>query len=234
MAPRGLREALAGGLSDALRTQRALTLSARSVVRGARAKAVKVTIEPLHEPAALRGTVMIAFADVATSRGDKAPGKRPTGLAARCARCEEELRGTLEELRAVREEAQTTHEELKSANEELQSTNEELQSTNEELTTSKEEMQSMNEELQTLNSQLQAKLEDLSRTSSDMKNLLDSTGIAVLFLDEALNVRRYTPQAATLIKLIPGDVGRPLANLASDGVSVARRRCARGAAHAGL
>jgi len=86
---------------------------------------------------------------------------------------------------------------------------------NEELTTSKEEMQSMNEELQTLNSELQAKVDQLSRTGSDMKNLLDSTEIAVLFLDDALNVRRFTPQAAKLIKLIPGDVGRPLADLAS-------------------
>lgn len=73
----------------------------------------------------------------------------------------------------------------------------------------------MNEELQTLNAELQAKVDDLSRASNDMKNLLDSTAIAVLFLDEALNVRRFTPQAATLIKLIPGDVGRPLADLAT-------------------
>ena len=77
-------------------------------------------------------------------------------------------------------------------------------------------MQSMNEELQTLNHELQAKVDELSRTSNDMKNLLDSTEIAILFLDEALNVRRFTPKAATLIKLIPGDVGRPLADLASD------------------
>jgi two-component system CheB/CheR fusion protein len=116
----------------------------------------------------------------------------------------------------LREEGQTTQEELKSANEELQSTNEELQSTNEELTTSKEEMQSMNEELQTLNSELETKVDDLSRASNDMKNLLDSTAIAVVFLDEALRVRRFTPQAATLIKLLPADVGRPLADLVSD------------------
>lgn len=73
----------------------------------------------------------------------------------------------------------------------------------------------MNEELQTLNAELQAKVDDLSRASNDMKNLLDSTGIAVLFLDDALHVRRFTPQAATLIKLIPGDIGRPLGDLAT-------------------
>ena len=117
---------------------------------------------------------------------------------------------------ATHEEMQTSQEELRSANEELQSTNEELQSTNEELMTSKEEMQSMNEELQTLNNELQAKLDELSRASNDMKNLLDSTDIATLFLDNDLNVRRFTPQAAKIIKLIQADVGRPITDLASE------------------
>src|SRR6187551_1123444 len=111
---------------------------------------------------------------------------------------------------------QTTQEELRSTNEEQQSTNEELQSTNEELTTSKEEMQSLNEELQTVNAELQAKVDELSRSNNDMKNLLNSTDIATLFLDNALNVRRFTTQATKIIKLIPGDVGRPITDLASD------------------
>jgi two-component system CheB/CheR fusion protein len=111
---------------------------------------------------------------------------------------------------------QTTQEELKSTNEELQSTNEELQSTNEELTTSKEEMQSMNEELQTVNHELQAKVAELSRASNDMKNLLNSTEIATLFLDDRLNVRRFTAQTTRIIKLIPGDMGRPIADIVTD------------------
>src|SRR6185436_8634983 len=114
------------------------------------------------------------------------------------------------------EEMQTSQEELRSTNEEQQSTNEELQSTNEELTTSKEELQSLNEELQTVNHELQAKVDELSRTNNDMKNLLNSTDIATLFLDNDLNVRRFTTQAAKIIKLIPGDVGRPITDLASD------------------
>jgi two-component system CheB/CheR fusion protein len=82
-----------------------------------------------------------------------------------------------------------------------------MQSTNEELTTSKEEMQSMNEELQTVNTELQAKVDELSHASNDMKNLLDSTDIATLFLDKELNVRRFTPQATKIIKLIAADAG---------------------------
>jgi two-component system CheB/CheR fusion protein len=110
---------------------------------------------------------------------------------------------------------QTSQEELKSTNEELQSTNEELQSTNEELTTSKEEMQSLNEELQTVNAELQSKVDDFSRVNNDMKNLLNSTDIATLFLDKELNIRRFTNQATKIFKLIKSDIGRPFTDLTS-------------------
>jgi transcriptional regulator with PAS, ATPase and Fis domain len=125
------------------------------------------------------------------------------------------LRHTREELQVLREEMQTTGEELKSSNEELQSANEELQSMNEELTTSKEEMQAMNEELQVVNQDLMLKLQDLSRTNNDMKNLLSSTDIATLFLDNDLNVRWFAPQTAEIIHLIASDIGRPITDLVS-------------------
>jgi two-component system CheB/CheR fusion protein len=35
-------------------------------------------------------------------------------------------------------------------------------------------------------------------------------------LDKDLNVRRFTPQATKIIKLIPADAGRPITDLASD------------------
>ena len=74
----------------------------------------------------------------------------------------------------------------------------------------------MNEELQTINAELQTKVEEFLRTSNDMRNLLDSTDIATLFLDKDLNVRRFTPQATKIIKLIPADAGRPITDLASE------------------
>ena len=47
-----------------------------------------------------------------------------------------------------------------------------------------------------------------------MKNLLNSTDIATLFLDGELNVRRFTTPTAKIIKLIPSDVGRPITDIA--------------------
>jgi PAS domain S-box-containing protein len=135
---------------------------------------------------------------------------------ARNGELEQGLRQAQEELQSLKEEMQTSQEELKSTNEELQSTNEELQSTNEELNTSKEEMQSLNEELQTVNTELQSKIEDLMRANNDMKNLLNSTDIAIVFLDDRLNLRRFTKQATNIIKLISSDVGRPVTDIASE------------------
>ncbi len=76
-------------------------------------------------------------------------------------------------------------------------------------------MQSLNEELQTVNAELQGRLDELSLANNDTKNLLNSTEVATLFLDKELNIRRYTSEATKIIKLIPGDVGRSITDLAS-------------------
>ncbi len=128
---------------------------------------------------------------------------------------EQELLYTRENLQATIIGTQASNEELKSTNEELQSTNEELQSTNEELETSKEELQSVNEEIVTVNAELQAKIEQLTDIQNDMKNLLDSTSIGTIFLDENLAIKRFTREAARVFRLVPPDAGRPLADIKS-------------------
>jgi len=127
-----------------------------------------------------------------------------------------------QELWAQEEYLQTTNEEFKSTNEEMQSVNEELQSTNEELQTSREEMQSINEELATVNYELQTKVADLSRANNDINNLLAGTGIATIFLDNELRILRFTPNAAGIINLIEGDMGRPLDHMVSNLVGYER------------
>jgi two-component system CheB/CheR fusion protein len=218
MARDGLRYELAGAFQKVLRQKGRVALHGLKVGTNGGEQCVEVTVQRLEEPGPLQGLVMIVFTDVAAPVAARAAVRLPKAHArnARMGELEQELLQVRAEARATREEMQTSQEELRSANEELQSTNEELQSTNEELTTSKEEMQSMNEELQTLNTELQAKVDELSRASNDMKNLLDSTDIATLFLDKDLNVRRFTPQATKIIKLIPADAGRPITDLVSD------------------
>ncbi len=118
-------------------------------------------------------------------------------------------------LQTTIEEMETANEELKSTNEELQSTNEELQSTNEELETSKEEMQSLNEETTTVNAELQSRIDELVAANDDIKNLLDATEIASIFLDIELKIRRYTPKATELFHLTASDIGRPIMHFAT-------------------
>jgi len=219
MAREGLRLELAGAFQKALRQKDTVTLRGLKIGTNGGQQCVDLTVRRLDEPEPLRGLVMIVFTDVAAPVETKGPDglrKTPARSVTRLAELEQEFQRARAEARAMREEMQTSQEELRSANEELQSANEELQSTNEELTTSKEEMQSMNEELQTLNAELQAKVDELSQASNDMKNLLESTDIATLFLDKELHVRRFTTPATKIIKLIPGDVGRPITDLASD------------------
>ena len=218
MAREGLRYELSTAFQKALQQKETVTLPGLKVGTNGGAQHVDVTIQQLADSGALQGLVMIVFNEVAAPTVAQPAGRLPRQQArsARLAEVEQELMRVRAEARATHEEMQTSQEESRSANEELQSTNEELQSTNEELTTSKEEMQSLNEELQTVNAELQAKVDELSRTSNDMKNLLDSTDIATLFLDKDLNVRRFTPQATKIIKLIAADAGRPITDLATD------------------
>lgn len=81
---------------------------------------------------------------------------------------------------------------------------------------SREELKSANEELQTINYELQVKMAELSQANDDMRNLLNSTDIATLFLDDELKVRRFTTPTTRIIKLIPSDTGRPITDLVTE------------------
>ncbi len=218
MIREGLRYELAGAFPKALRQKEIVALHGLKVATTNGEQFVNVTIQQLEEPGPLQGLVMIVFTDVPAPVQIHATGRTPKSAvhSPRLLALQRELQAAREEARLRRDEMQISQEELRSSNEEMQSTNEELQSTNEELTTSKEEMQSLNEELQTVNTELQSKLDELSRSNNDMKNLLNSTDIATLFLDNKLNVRRFTTQTTKIIKLIASDVGRPITDLASE------------------
>jgi two-component system, chemotaxis family, CheB/CheR fusion protein len=212
MARPGIRVQLAAAMRQALQEKKAIELRGLRLEEDA-TSSLDMTVQSLREPPGLEGMVMIVFRDVAIPAASKPKQRRAAGSPDPM--IGEDLTRAREEVHALRQEMHASQEELQSANEELQSTNEELQSANEELTTSKEESQSMNEELQTINAELHSKLDDLALAQSDMLNLLNSTDIATLFLDNALNVRRFTEHISRIVQLREGDIGRPLSDLAS-------------------
>ncbi len=218
MAREGLRHELPGAFRKAMQNFNPVII--RNVKIGANGGTifVDVTVQRIENPDVLKGMIMLVFTDV-PAMVEHSILNQKTGKPVSSGKQKEleiELQRNYEELQSAREEMQTSQEELKSTNEELQSTNEELQSTNEELTTSKEEMQSLNEELQTVNTELQSKVTDFIRANDDMKNLLNSTEIATLFLDKDLNIRRFTDQVTKIVKLRNTDIGRPFTDLVTD------------------
>jgi two-component system CheB/CheR fusion protein len=191
------------------------------------------SVRTLPHPEAGFGLLLVSFQDVPEPKPRTSPTLQPgpanvnsvkpgrskrasTNDLSRAEELERELSYTKENLHATIEEQQASNEELKSTNEEMQSTNEELQSTNEELETSKEELQSLNEELVTVNAELQDKIEQLAGMQNDMKNLLDNINIGTVFLNDALNIKRFTREAVKVYRLVVSDVGRPLADIKSN------------------
>ncbi len=216
MARDGLKQVLPGAFRNSMTNYEAHKISAIKVGTNGGTQYVNITVQRIENPKLLRGLLLIVITDIENIQPIKdelnAGKKKSTG---RLRELEIELQRSYEELQSTNEEMQTSQEELKSTNEELQSTNEELQSTNEELTTSKEEMQSLNEELQTVNIELQSKVTDYMRANDDMKNLLNSTDLATLFLDKELNIRRFTDKVINIFKLRLSDIGRPFTDLVS-------------------
>ena len=217
MVREGLKFSLSNLFEHALRSNTKVTVKDVLLKKNSESVMVDMTVEPIKKPDQLSGMFLFVF----TEKGvvDKKNIKEKQGEEEKFSPDKmllvEELKLVRSELLATHEDMQTSQEELKSMNEELLSANEELQSTNEELSTAKEEMQSLNEELQTVNQELQGKLDELGRTSDDMKNLLNSTEIATLFLDEQLNIRSFTRAMTTISKFMAIDKGRPFSDIAS-------------------
>jgi len=176
---------------------------------------INITIHKLNKPAGLKGMVFVVFRDApeAINRNFKIKSQKRSMKNIETIR---ELHKIRETLHANEEEMQTSQEELKSVNEELQSNIEELQSSNEELTTSKEEMQSINEELQIVNTEMQSKMNLFEKSNSDLKNLINNTDIAVLFLNTKNCITQFSFTATKIFNLREADIGRPFTDLATD------------------
>jgi len=159
------------------------------------------------------GSILVSLKPVRTSSGSELVSSIDARSEDERDKVEQELALSRRQLSALRSDFETNEQELKSSNEELLSMNEELQSSNEELETSREELQSINEELETVNAELAENNKQLQTANSDLLNLFGSTEIATVFLDQALNVRRYTPASKGLFNIRDRDIGRSINDL---------------------
>jgi two-component system CheB/CheR fusion protein len=214
MARQGLRGRIAAAIQQAGERNARVVLDGGRMTRDGRTVAFSIDVQPVLQDG--EPLLLVCFAE--------APQPEPAGSApaspqevSRVAEIERELEATRAELHSAIRNLEISIEEQKAVNEEALSVNEEYQSTNEELLTSKEELQSLNEELAALNSQLQETLDRQRLMANDLQNVLYSTDMATLFLDSAFNIRFFTPATRALFNVIPGDIGRPLADLASLG-----------------
>lgn len=173
-----------------------------------RLEAVNIVSRPFKDPKINRNLILLILESVPEASVN--PERIETydidhKTSQRIADLEQELKYSKENLQATVEELETSNEELQATNEELLAANEELQSTNEEL-------QSLNEELYTVNSEYQNKIQELTDLNNDMENYIRSTDIGTIFLDQDLDIRKFTPAVTKIVNLRDTDIGRPLSH----------------------
>jgi two-component system CheB/CheR fusion protein len=221
LAREGLLHGLRAALQAAKKSRRPARKQGLHVRDGEEWHEVDVEVIPIAQSGETFYLVLFDSKPAAADRKDarrertrqRTAANRAGTQSHRLSKLEEELAATREYLQSTIQELEAANEELQSANEEILSSNEELQSTNEELDTAKEELQSTNEELNTVNDELRNRNDELTDANADLLNLLGSVHIAIVIVSADLRVRRFTPIAEKLFNLIPGDIGRPLAQL---------------------
>ncbi len=209
-----LRPDLRDALNKAALDDRVVHVDGLVMSEGGRRTPVDLVVEHAGDEAnAQRGFVVVFKDGVALPDDDATPHDSNAARDEHVRSLKTELGVTSERLQAMIEELESTNEELKSSNEEYQSLNEELQSANEELETSKEELQSVNEEVTTVNGELAHRVQELGQANNDLKNLLESTQIATIFLDNDLRVTNFTPAIADIFHLVETDIQRPIEHI---------------------
>jgi two-component system, chemotaxis family, CheB/CheR fusion protein len=216
---------MATGIQKVFRTKEQLLYSNVKIKRDTDTRTVRLRIVPLPDQKAMDPLAAVFFEETKIIKDAEQDLVETYDLEAdvqqRIADLEQELQFSNENLQATIEELETSNEELQATNEELLASNEELQSTNEEL-------QSTNEELITVNAEYQAKIIELTQMSNDVENLLSSSGIEVLILDENYEIRKYSPGITRIFHILDKDTGRPIHHLSHhledfDPLSIIRR-----------
>lgn len=210
MVNRELAIPLATGIQKVLRSGEEMAYSNVRLHEGDTTRTMRLRIRPLPGRKNDEALVVVFFENAEEKRTENGEAPAEYNLDAETG---QRLQDLEQELQFTRENLQATIEELETSNEELQATNEELLASNEELQSTNEELQSANEELYTVNSEYQNKIIELTEARNDVENLLSSSRIGTLILDEDMRIRRYSPQTAEVFNLVDSDIGRPLQHL---------------------
>jgi len=198
------------GLAEAKRTGEKVIIRAAGVAEGEERHTVDVHVLPFDSKPGDRHYVVL-FDEIApavherSARTSASQSAGPGG-AAEAEALRAELNATRERLAALVSDREAANEELRAANEEALAAGEEMQSVNEELETSQEELRSTNEELHARNV-------ELGELNDDLGNLLTSISFPIIMVGRDLRIRRFTPAAERLCKMIPTDLGRPITDL---------------------
>lgn len=208
-----LRRELRTILFQAIHQRKSVEARRIRMERNGHAYWVNMVARPFHDDDASADFVLVIFDEVEQVMGGNAAEPANAQIDAAMLQLEAELQRAKEQLQETVERSVTSTEELKASNEELQAINEELRSATDELESSKEELQSVNEELITVNHELKGKVEETDKVNDDLNNLIASTDIATIFVDQGLHIKRYTPCATALFNIIPSDIGRSLLDI---------------------
>lgn len=213
MVDDNLRMAISSALHRSVRDRKNIVYNGVRINAGEHDHHLRVTIVPLPDKRTRSTLHLVCLEEEKENPPPPTPRIQNFDAAGEAT---ERINELAQELVWTKEHLQTTIEELETSNEELQSTNEELVASNEELQSTNEELHSVNEELYTVNAEHQRKIEELLQLTTDMDNLLRSTDIGTLFLDNELNIRKFTPAAARVFNLLPHDLGRPLKHISNN------------------
>jgi two-component system, chemotaxis family, CheB/CheR fusion protein len=211
MVPRSHRARLRNAIAEVGPERPSIQLDGVKTLQGTRADSFQTHVHFIADE--FDDVILITFQVAGSTAARKSKDTAQQSIPADAALGRVEITGLRDELDHTLGLLQRSLETERVMRSEALRLNEEYQSTNEELVTSKEELQSLNEELTVLNNQLQEALDRQRITSDDLKNVLNSTNVATIFLDEILQIRFFTPATTAVFGVIAADIGRPLADL---------------------
>lgn len=211
MAHVHLRIGLRGAFAEAKVNRRRVVRDDLLIMGESGQQRVKLTIQPMMQLGHETELFMVAFEDLGPSI---APSDSSTDDSIRSDPSIAANPHAQQRIEQLERELATTRDDLDRSIQEMEAANEELTSSYNELLAMNQGLQTANEKLEISKEEIRSSSEAVARANADLQNLLRSTRIATIFLDDDLSVRSFTPAATEIYGLIATDVGRPLTQIA--------------------